>query len=376
MFDFPNSPTLNQVITGTGGIQYRWDGAKWVSGTTPSSYLPLTGGTVSGNLTVTGTATLPNAVAEPALNNVGRSLIHNGLFNVQQRGTGPWSTNSYTADRWQLLLNLDTSTVTISAATDAIRSAANDEAFQWFLTMNVAGNAGAAAFTEIVHKIEKVSRLSGKTCILSFWAWSPGGLRLGIQGYQSFGTGGSPSAAGILTVTGSPITLTGTVTRYSVTIAMPSAAGKTFGTNGDDSTVLQFFGSSGTTNAPQVGVQSGSISIWGVQLEVAQSGQTLPTPLDYGGSPQQQLAQCQRFYQSGPFTWGAWSGTTGTYGLIPLPTTMRVMPTCGLSGLAYGGGASAASISSASLSAIRIVYTSTAASNSTVDGNYTASADL
>src|SRR5215467_846161 len=119
MYNFPDTPTLNQVVTGPGGIQYRWDGAKWVSGNTPSSYLPLTGGTVSGNLTVTGTATLPNAVAEPALNNVGRSYIHNGLFNVQQRGAGSWAANfAYTADRWFMAINLDTYSVTVATLAD------------------------------------------------------------------------------------------------------------------------------------------------------------------------------------------------------------------------------------------------------------------
>ena len=31
MFDFPNTPTTNQIAT-NGTAQYRWDGAKWVAG--------------------------------------------------------------------------------------------------------------------------------------------------------------------------------------------------------------------------------------------------------------------------------------------------------------------------------------------------------
>src|SRR5215472_4860485 len=208
MFDFPNSPTLNQTITGPGVIQYRWDGAKWVSGTTPSSYLPLTGGTVSGNLLVIGTATLPNAVAEPALNNVGRSYIHNGLFNIAQRGTA-FTATGYTLDRWQLLFNLDTGvSVSQLAISDAVRSQIGDEAAANMLSVSFTGNAGAASYTEVTQAIEGVRRLAGKTIILSFWAVAGvAGLKLGINGYSYYGTGGSPSAPAGWAATGTVITL-------------------------------------------------------------------------------------------------------------------------------------------------------------------------
>ena len=47
------------------------------------------------------------------------------------------------------------------------------------------------------------------------------------------------------------------------------------------------------TRAGNIGVQSGTVYLWGVQLEIG----SVATPLDYGGTPQQQLAQCQRFFQ-------------------------------------------------------------------------------
>jgi len=31
MYNFPDAPSLNQVVTGPGGIQYSWDGVKWAS---------------------------------------------------------------------------------------------------------------------------------------------------------------------------------------------------------------------------------------------------------------------------------------------------------------------------------------------------------
>ena len=30
-FDFPNSPSVGQRVTGVGGIVYVWDGVKWAS---------------------------------------------------------------------------------------------------------------------------------------------------------------------------------------------------------------------------------------------------------------------------------------------------------------------------------------------------------
>ena len=30
-FDWPNTPTLNQQVTGPDGQLYRWDGVKWVA---------------------------------------------------------------------------------------------------------------------------------------------------------------------------------------------------------------------------------------------------------------------------------------------------------------------------------------------------------
>ena len=326
MFDFPNSPTLNQTITGPGGIQYRWDGAKWVSGTTPSSYLPLTGGTVSGNLTVTGTATLPNAVAEPALNNVGRSYIHNGLMNIQQRGAGPWTLAApgYTADRWLLLGNTDTVSVSVIALSDADRTAIGDEAALFALQDVFTGSAAGGAYHQIRQRIENIRRLSGKTLIVSFWARaSVGTPMLSLYWTQVFGAGGSPSATTSGAIGNTPA-LSTAWTRYSLSFAYPSTVGKTFGTTaGTDYGELAFQYSAQT--GP---IQSGTVQIWGVQLEVAQPGQTLPTPLEkipYDDD----MRHCMRFYSILTHCLFPSYGTAGINVLVSLtfPVPMRATPT-------------------------------------------------
>lgn len=58
-FNFPDSPTLDQVVTGPGGQQFRWDGTRWISlsGAGGGPYLPLAGGTMTGpvsNMTALG----------------------------------------------------------------------------------------------------------------------------------------------------------------------------------------------------------------------------------------------------------------------------------------------------------------------------------
>jgi hypothetical protein len=269
------------------------------------------------------------------MGDVGRNLIHNPLFYVAQRGAGPWTTNGvYTLDRWFLTFVADTNSASQLTLTDGYRTAIGDEAAQFGLQNTFAGNAAAGAYSQFLQRIEKVQRLSGKTVTLSFWASAgAAGLRLGANITQVFGTGGSPSAA--VVVNGQSVTLSTSIARYNLTFAIPSSVGKTFGTNGDDWTQAVFWFSSGATNnvaAGNIGVQSGTIVLWGVQLEIG----SVATPLEKP-DPRYDLDNCRRFYQ----TWGPdlVSGYVGApnpvYGYRTLSPPMRVTPTCVFSGTSY-----------------------------------------
>jgi hypothetical protein len=135
------------------------------------------------------------------------------------------------------------------------------------------------------------------------------------------------------------VTLTATWTRYAVSFAIPSAAGKTVGTNGDDGTDLAFFFSSGATNntvAGGIGVQSGIIQLWGVQLEVG----TQATPLEKL-DPRLDLANCQRFYEAITITpdyANAPTGITVMYRPYRFVTTKRASPTVTTAGFQYFSG--------------------------------------
>jgi hypothetical protein len=309
MIDFPNGPTVGQLFSASG-MQWRWDGTKWVSTTT----------------------------SVITYNDVGRNLLHNPLFNIVQRGTGPFTTNgALTADRWRMSINLDTLSLTIGAM--GVAQIPGQEEAQNRVQAQVTGNAGAAAYTYLQQSIERVSRLGGKTVTLSFFAvGSVAGLKVGASIDQYFGSGGSPSP--FLSGVGQSVTISSGATgfiRYSMTFALPSVSGKTLGTNGDDFTAFQFWLSSGSNQASRagnVGVQNGVIYLYGIQLEVG----SVTTPLEIP-DPQQDLAKCQRFYQTGTLLYSTMSPASGAsfWGSWIFATQMRAAPTVNFANITYGG---------------------------------------
>lgn len=263
-----------------------------------------------------------------ALHDVGRNLLHNPLFNVAQRGAGPFTLSQYTVDRWNGgYAGSDTASYTQQSLADADRAAIGDEAAAYSLQNVFVGSAVAGSYQSLHQPIEGVRRLSGKTVIVSFWAKAASGTpRIGINILQNFGTGGSPSGALWVLATGIAVTISTAWTRYSATIAIPSSTGKTLGTNRDDVHDINFwFSSSAGTNAlaGNIGVQSGTVQLWGVQLEIGSVATPLEKPdLRYD------LANCQRFYQVISGWGGAGYGTAGTviqsqisfYGMRVIPS--------------------------------------------------------
>jgi hypothetical protein len=234
--------------------------------------------------------------------NVGRNLIHNGLFRVQQRGTGPWTTTStFTADRWMMFIGTGGGSRSVSAIAlgDASRSAIGDEDANFCLDYGFTGGAAAGDIDMLIQRIENVRRLGNKTVTISFWANASGGTpKIGINALQAFGSGGSPSTAVAALATGiATPALSATWRKYTATINMPSTAGKTLGTTPNtDYTAINLYLSSGSGSnalAGNIGVQSGTVNIWGVQVEVG----SVATPLEKL-DPRIEIANCQRFYCS------------------------------------------------------------------------------
>jgi hypothetical protein len=288
--------------------------------TTALTFTPYNATNPSGYQTA---AQVTTAVA-PALNNVGRNLLHNGLFNVAQRGTGPWTASGYTLDRWNAAIGTDAASFTQTAMSDGQRAQIGDEASTYCLSNVFTGNAAAGALNAVLQRIEGVRRLTGKSVTVSFYASASATQKLGVSIDQHFGTGGSPSADVI--GAGVAVQLTGTWARYSLTFTLPSVAGKILGTNGDDFTVLWFWYSSGATNATRagnIGVQSGTVQIWGAQLEIS----SVATPLEKL-DPADDLRHAQRFFQVGSIHILGYATVTGVVQaqMQPFPVTMRGIP--------------------------------------------------
>jgi hypothetical protein len=407
MIDFPASPTVGQIFS-AAGCSWRWSGTKWVAnvgsgsgggstttiGDLPPSTPALGSGwwdSTDGNLYLWYTdpsgpsqwvpaTNLPGPVGPagpPGVDGFGRSYIHNGLFNIQQRGLGPWTASlAYTADRWQQWFSGGSINTVINQHSDTARSQIGDEAAQYTLYTTFTGGAGASDGVTLSHLIEGVRRLAGKTVTVSFWAASNAGTpKLGISLDSIFGTGGSPSA--VVVGVGQSVTISTTWSRYTLTFTLASASGKILGTNNNDRTSLNFWYSAGTswaTASGSVGVQSSGIALWGVQLEVG----ILATPLEKP-DPRYDLANCQRFYQvldnitivsivgAGSFN----SSMTN----ISWPTRMRAVPT--IVATHIGGSVSLGANTSGTTASMLLIYFA----GSPTTGNYesftvTASADL
>ena len=136
---------------------------------------------------------------------------------------------------------------------------------------------------------------------------------------QYFGIGGSVSTS----TTSSNFNVTTSWQRFSATLSLPSLSGKTIGANDNYFSIrpIYLLSSAATT-----------IDIWGVQLEAGSVATAFTTAS--GGSPQAELAMCQRYYyrQGGLSLYQAFTpnspalSTTSVYFGIPVPVTMRVVP--------------------------------------------------
>lgn len=256
----------------------------------------LTAGTLA---TIQGQATTAAANSSQALSanvgNAGRNHVVNGLFSVQQRGTGPFTGNQVTADQWWSTFTGGgaSQSVTLASLTDVDRAQIGLEFLASAAQIAFTGDTGAVSYNALEQHLEAVRALSGQTVTVSFYAKSLSGNQpLYVSLSQVFGTGGSPSAA--VFIPGAAFTIIGSWQRYSFTVAIPSAAGKTTGTNFDSYTDLQFLLSGGASTAFAAtgsGPQSGTVWITGVQLEGGTVASALEqAPYDW------MLARCFRYY--------------------------------------------------------------------------------
>ena len=257
-------------------------GTQWFNSSTGKSYLYYSDAWIE--IDSNGTATAPT----------GNAII-NGAFEINQRGLTSSTAGGYGFDRWNTARAGGTTTVSSEAFTLGEAPLAGLESKNFLRTVT-SGQSASGDFSILEQPIEGVRSFAGQTVTVSFYAKAASGTpKIGVEAYQFFGDGGSPSSV-VSTAATAPVISTSWA-RYSVTIAVPSISGKTIGTSGNDSFRLTIWFSGGSdfnTRSGSVGIQNNTFDIWGVQLEAG----PVATPFKRNApSIQAELAACQRYYE-------------------------------------------------------------------------------
>lgn len=263
------------------------------------------------------------------------NVIINGDFGINQRAFTSTTSNGYGFDRWYAERFDGTVTYSSQAFTPGAAPVAGYESTN-FARMVTSGQTSSSAYAILMQRVEDVRTLAGQTATVSFWAKAASGTpKIAVEFDQQFGSGGSPSAR--VTTLAGQVTLSTSWARYSLTVAVPSIAGKTVGTTANSSfTAVDFWFSSGSTfdsRSGSLGIQSNTFDLWGVQVE---AGSTATPFRRNANSLQGELAACQRYYirqfatGSGGFSIFLHSGFTLTsssgLAIYAPPQPMRAIP--------------------------------------------------
>jgi len=259
----------------------------------------------------------------------GKNKFINGNFGIWQRGTtlGPTvALNQYLADRWLLASGGDTVTYSQQSFTAGSAPISNYES-QYFARVATTFAAGASNFVQFLQRVEDV-RTINNTMTISYYAKADAAKSIAIELSQNFGSGGSST---VLTFIAKQA-LTTSWARYSTTFTIPSFTGKTIGANSyADFRFWLSAGSNFDARTGSLGQQNITFDIWGVQVEYG--SKATPFQTASGGSPQAELAMCQRYYQritptaSGQnYGVGYVAANAGSL-LIGFPVEMRTRPT-------------------------------------------------
>jgi hypothetical protein len=239
----------------------------------------------------------------------GKNVIINGGMDIFQR-TSFATFNAYALDRWYINSSQN---VTVTQSTAKVTP--NSQ----YMMLMIASGTQQIFVNQAIETLNAIY-YAGKTVTLSGYAaglTTTTNLNMGLQYSTSTDNSVSGTWTGITASSGSPdLTLSGTVTRWSATYAIPSTA---------KSLRVQI-----VNNAANITVGQG-IYLGDVQLEV---GSVATAFSRAGGTIQGELAACQRYYwRSGTgvvyqvYGNGFATSTTNSQMLVKCPVTMRVVPT-------------------------------------------------
>lgn len=271
-----------------------------------------------------------------------KNKLINGDMRLAQRGSAFINpAASYTLDRWIGTFTGGTVSALIHPTT-----------FESYLALT-----GVTTVGHILQRIENVNTLAGKTVTLSFRIAVNAPIDLAVYLGQNFGSGGSAEVDGIgLTV----VPVTTTLTRYSVTIAIPSIAGKTVGVGNYLKVDFSFPTGFSAADLYDVQLEEGSVAIPFEQRPIGL-----------------ELSLCQRYYETGTVQYIGAAYTTGTLAgaSTGFRVTKRTTPTVTLGTPTENSNLGAQTVE-ANLEGFRAFSTPPAAGNFIYSNTYTASAEL
>jgi hypothetical protein len=259
----------------------------------------------------------------------GKNKIINGNFAINQRSfTSGTVTGVFNFDRFAQN-NVDgTCTASAQTFTPGAAPVAGYEAANYFRFVTT-GQTATSALAILTQRIEDVRTLAGQPVTVSFWAQSASGTpSIAIELDQQFGSGGSTRVTNFVGKTA----ISTSWARYSATITLPSMSGKTIGTGSYLGLGLWVSaGSDFNSRTGSLGIQTNTFNIWGVQVEYG--SRATPFQTASGGSPQAELALCQRYYYlhasgtAGSICNFLYFNSTTATAMLSFPVTMRTAPT-------------------------------------------------
>jgi hypothetical protein len=261
----------------------------------------------------------------------GKNKVMNGDFSINQRSFSSTTTSAdYNFDRWRTIYTGGTSTTSAQVFTPGAAPVAGYEGKNYY-SVAITGQSAVTDNVRMQETVEGVRTFAGQTTTYSFWAKASAGTpKVAVISVQFFGTGGSPSAT--VTTEHGTVTLSTSWARYSVSVAMPSISGKTIGTDNNDSVSVRLLLSAGTSVSgnQSIGVQNYTFETWGHQWEYG--SKATPFQTASGGSPQSELAMCQRYYyEDAPLVGTLLNTTLLARSLCLHPVEMRTAPTVTIS---------------------------------------------
>jgi hypothetical protein len=327
--------------------------------------LPVSGGTLTGNLTV------PSINSGPLAGF--RNAIINGNFDIWQRGTSVTgiASDQFLADRWAHVRTGSTANVSRQAFTVGQTDVPGEPTY--FHRTAVTSVAGSSNYCVLVQKIESVRSFAGQTATISFWAKADASKNIAIEFQQAFGTGGSPSSD-VFGIGVTTCALTTSWQKFTAMVSITSISGKTLGTDNNDSLIVLFWFDAGSTlnsRTNSLGQQSGTFDIAQVQIERG----SVATPFERR-TIGTELALCQRYYHRTMVHMQSPAAST-MLTTVYFPVTMRATPTTSnVSAGSTGGGTTSVLISVRDTRTAYFQFNSSAATNYWLDRVDAYSAEL